>query len=188
MYHSPGKRNKPANRNAPIPKHIPTAISCRRSEPWAPARRGLLRLFRSGRTPNSMRNTPVILLDLRLFMAAILSRTWLIGPALLGHRLRHDGYQLFNRPHVIGETSLPCGTHSQAPATSPQVDPISNCVTTETARDAEGRSLRIVHGAGRGMRCLIALVAAWRKAIQSFRLRLHDGLRQSGRRYALLDD
>jgi hypothetical protein len=27
IYHSPGKRNKPANRNAPIPKHTPTAIS-----------------------------------------------------------------------------------------------------------------------------------------------------------------
>jgi hypothetical protein len=65
----------PANRNAPIPKHTPTAMSCRRSEPWAPARRGLLRLFRSGRTPNRMINTPVILLGLRLLMPAILSYT-----------------------------------------------------------------------------------------------------------------
>jgi hypothetical protein len=40
----------------------------------------------------------------------------------------------------------------------------------ETAQDAEGQSLRIVHGAGRGMRGLIALVAACRKAIQSLRL------------------
>lgn len=38
----------------------------------------------------------------------------------------------------------------------------------ETAQDAEGQSLRIVHGAGRGMWWLIALVAVWRKAIQSF--------------------
>src|SRR5580700_11410106 len=72
IYHSTGKRNKPANRHAPIPKHNPTAISCKRSEPWADARRGLLRLFRSGRKPNSMRNTPVIRVDLRLFMASIL--------------------------------------------------------------------------------------------------------------------
>src|ERR1700734_791874 len=70
--HSPGKRNKPANRHAPIPKHNPTAISCKRSEPWADARRGLLRLFRRGIKPKSMRNTPVIRLEFRFFMATIL--------------------------------------------------------------------------------------------------------------------
>ena len=56
----------------------------------------------------------------------------------------------------------------------------------ETAQDAEGQTLRIVHGAGRGMRCLITLAAPWTKAIQSFRLRLHDGIRQSGRRCAAI--
>ena len=106
VYHSTGKRTQPANRNAPIPKHTPTAISCRRSEPWTPARRGLLRLFKSGRTPNSMTNTPLILLDLPFSMAAILSRTWLVRPALLCDRRRHDCHQFLYPPHGMRNASF----------------------------------------------------------------------------------
>jgi len=89
IYHSPGKRNLPASRHAPTPKHNPTAISCKRSGTWADARRGLLRLFRSGRTPNSMRNTPAILLELRLFMAAILPHGGCPAPGDPSSRLFH---------------------------------------------------------------------------------------------------
>src|ERR1700728_3623522 len=88
-YLSPSR--KPASRHAPIPKHNPTAISCKRSEPWADARRGLLRLFRSGRKPNSMTNTPVIRVDLRWFMASILPQDEESRPMKrrAGHRKCH---------------------------------------------------------------------------------------------------
>jgi len=74
IHHSLGKRKKPASRLAPIPKHNPTAISCRRSEPCAAAIRGLLRLFSSARTPKSMTKAPVIQFGFRLFMPAMLSQ------------------------------------------------------------------------------------------------------------------